>query len=114
MSFLRNWCIEAGRLKRRQESAGRRAILEDNLRLRNEPEALRTLSFAQPSLNIPEPDLYALWRKYPDLNAKDKMTKRNAWLKFIASSESDPYRIRNRRRGRAATRTDASRIATAH
>ncbi len=101
MSFLRNWCIEAGRLKRRQESAGRRAILEDNQRLRNEPEALRTLSFAQPSLNIPEPDLYALWRKYPDLNAKDKMTKRNAWLKFIASSESDPYRVRERRRSRA-------------
>lgn len=103
MSFLRNWCIEAGKLKRRRELPGRRAILEDNQRLRNEPEAIRNLSFAGPILNIPEPDLYALWRKYPDLNSRDKMTKRNAWLKFLGSSESDPYRIRERKRARANT-----------
>ena len=100
MSFLRNWCVEAGKLKRRLELPGRVAILEDNARLRNEPEAMRDLSFAGLSLNIPEPDLYALWRKYPDLNAPDTMTKRNAWLRFIGSSEADPYRVRNRTRNR--------------
>ena len=114
MSFLRNWCIEAGKLKRRRELPGRRAILEDNQRLRNEPEAVQNLSFAGPILNIPEPDLYALWRKYPDLNARDKMTKRNAWLKFLGSSESDPYRIRERKRSRAITPVNPGRISSAH
>ena len=103
--------MKAGKLKRRSELAGRFAILDDNQRLRNEPEAMRNLSFAGLALQIPEPDLYALWRKYPELNAPDKMTRRNAWIRFMGSSEADPYRVRQRRRNRAAPPVTRSQSA---
>ena len=113
MSFLESWCVKAGKLQRRSELAGRRFILDENAELRKQPEALRTLSFGQMALQIPSPDLRALWRKYPDLNAKNAATKRNAWLRFIASSESDPYRVRDRSRKRGASRSTvaADRLA---
>ena len=113
MSFLSNWLVKAGRLKRRSEASGRFAILDDNQRLRNEPEAMRTLSFAGLALQIPEPDLYALWRKYPELNAADKMTRRNAWIRFMGSAEADVYRVRQRRSRRAAPPV-TRRQSTAH
>lgn len=113
MSFLERWSVEAGKLKRRFESVGRRALLEENAELRKNPDALLDLSFMGLSLQIPEPDLYALWRKYPDLNAQDRMTKRNAWLLFIGSAEADPYRVRQRRSRRAGVPTTA-RASTAN
>lgn len=113
MSFLENWLVKAGQLKRKAELPGRFAILDENQELRRNPDAIQNLSFAGPCLQIPEPDLYALWRKYPELNVADKMTRRNAWLKFIGSSEADPYRVRERNRKRAAP-ANAGRISTAH
>ncbi len=111
MSFLSNWLVKAGKLKRRRELAGRFAILDDNQRLRNEPEAMQNLSFMGLSLQIPEPDLYALWRKYPELNAPDKMTRRNAWIRFMGSAEADPYRVHQRSRKRAAPPVTRSQSA---
>ena len=93
--------MQAGKLRRRLESVGRHAILDENAELRKQPEVLRDLSFMGLSLQIPEPDLYTLWARYPELRAPDKMTKRNAWLRFITSAEADPYRVRQRRAKRA-------------
>lgn len=112
MSFLEGWLVKAGQLKRRAELPGRFAILDDNQRLRNEPEAMQNLSFAGLALQIPEPDLYALWRKYPDLNSKHTHTRRNAWIRFMGSSESDPYRVRQRNRKRASPATASNRRAS--
>ena len=101
MSLFGNWCVQAGKLRRRLEAVGRHAILDENAELRKQPEVLRDLSFMGLSLQIPEPDLYTLWARYPELRAPDKMTKRNAWLRFITSAEADPYRVRKRRGKRA-------------
>ena len=72
----------------------RTAILERNHQLRINPGAQRDLSFARCVLSIPELDLYYLVKKYPDLQSNDKELKQKALAKFIASSESAPYKVR--------------------
>ena len=48
------------------------------------------------SLSVPFEDHAALVRKYPDLAAPDSRIRSAAWLKFMHSSESEPYRMRER------------------
>lgn len=90
--------IEQGQLVRKQTQADSDAIKNANAELRKNPDALRNLSFGALALKIPEIDLYVLWKKYPELNSTDRMTRRNAWRRFINSSEADPFRVRTRTR----------------
>ena len=72
----------------------RDAILERNHQLRINPGAQRDLSFARQVLSIPELDHYYLMKKYPDLQSTDAKVKQRALAKFMASSESAPYKVR--------------------
>lgn len=77
-----------------QDARSRKMILERNLRLRNEPGALRHLDHMGLELTIPEEDYYNLIKKYPDLNSKDHLTQSLAWKKFMGTAEAVPYRVR--------------------
>jgi hypothetical protein len=68
-------------------------ILQRNAKLRAEPGALRDLSFGRLALSIPYDDWKALRARYPELGARDVATRSAAWRRFIASSESLPYRV---------------------
>lgn len=46
------------------------------------------------ALNIPIPDMRALQLRYPDLASIDREIQLKAWKKFIASPESEPYKLR--------------------
>ena len=72
----------------------RTAILERNQRLRNAPDTLNDLSFGRVALSIPELDHYHLLKKYPDLGSNDREIKQRALAKFMASPESEPYKVR--------------------
>ena len=67
---------------------------ERNHQLRLNPGAQRDLSFGRQVLAIPELDHYHLLRKYPDLASHDAEIKQAALAKFMASSESAPYKVR--------------------
>lgn len=79
-----------------REQPSRSLILDQAQRLRNEPEALRPLSFGVWALTIPFEDLENLEAANPELKSTDKETRRRAWRKFIASPESLPYRVKER------------------
>lgn len=72
----------------------RQAILERNKQLRLNPGAQRDLTFGRQVLAIPELDHAILIKKYPDLASPDKDIKQRALAKFMASSESAPYKVR--------------------
>lgn len=72
----------------------RTAILERNQDLQRNPGALNDLSFGRWALSIPELDHYYLVKKYPDLQSHDKTVKAAALAKFMASTESAPYKVR--------------------
>ena len=113
--YRNQWMISAGKLFRRQTQPNRELLLERNAKLRREG-GLADLTFAGLELRIPEIDYYQLRKKYPDLNAPDGEIRTKAWRRFAASSEADPYRIRDRKGQRAhapvslrATTADRSR-----
>ena len=72
----------------------RAAILERNQQLRINPGAQQDLSFGRQVLAIPVLDDYLLKKKYPDLNSPDKQIREIALARFMASSESAPYKVR--------------------
>ena len=45
------------------------------------------------ALNIPDADYMRLCIGNPELKSKDAHTKSKAWLKFIRSPLSEPYRV---------------------
>lgn len=59
-------------------------------------QGTRDCSFGRLALQIPMADYYRLIRANPDLASKDAKTRTNAMLKFIASPESIPYRVRDK------------------
>ncbi len=71
-------------------------MLRENLELRNSGIKADGIGFGRAILQVPQLDLQRLWRKYPDLNCLDADIKTKAWLKFAASSESEPYRLQQR------------------
>ena len=52
----------------------------------------RTTQIGKSELLIPTLVLRQLKKKYPDLDSPDRMTKVRAWKKFLASTESKPWR----------------------
>lgn len=73
-------------------SPGSAAIIEQNALIRAEGLVTNKadLHFA---LSIPEFDYHLLVRANPDLEAPDRDIKGAAWKRYIASSESKPYRV---------------------
>ena len=67
-------------------------ILAENQKWRNEGLIKKRpdLHFA---ISMPEFEYYMLMRRYPDLDSKDSEICTKAWKKWIASSESRPYRV---------------------
>lgn len=78
---------------RSRTQPGRREILEFNQALRADPARIRRLKWAKPQLQIPELDLYRLKHLYPELDSPDAEIRLKAWKRFMASSESKPYRV---------------------
>ena len=95
-----SWKMEGTQLVRRVVQPSEPLILELNQQVRNDPGAVRKMEWAKPYLNIPTRALYALWKKYPDLKSLHSHTRTKAWLRFLRSSESDPYRLQHRSRAR--------------
>ena len=96
-----SWRFEGAQLVRKQTQPSRELILDHNAELKKNPGALQNLSFAGLELNIPVLDLIVLQKKYPALGSSIGQERKAAWLKFMGSSESDPYRVRDRRKKRA-------------
>lgn len=46
------------------------------------------------ALQIPEPDMRVLEIRFPELISPDHEIKLKAWQKFMASPESEPYKVR--------------------
>ena len=99
-AILSQWKVEQGHLVRKQTQPTEDLLLDSNAELRKNPGALRPLSFMGLELRIPELHYLRLVKKYPDLNSPDGLTRRNAWRKFMASAEADPYRVHDRVRVR--------------
>ena len=68
------------------------AVLDHNKEVMAQGGA-RSLSFGKAELCIPELVLAKLKKKYPDLAAPDMQIRVKAWKKFLASSESKPWRV---------------------
>ena len=69
-------------------------------------------SFAPDSmmeLQIPEMAYHLLIRKHPDLGSNDNDIATKAWKKFIASSESKPYRVKKKRAQITQSQTSPAR-----
>jgi hypothetical protein len=76
------------------EQPAERLILETNAELQKmEPMADRE-GLGRWALSVPMLEMENLRRKYPALRSRDPMERSRAWLKFIASDESKPYRVR--------------------
>ena len=74
----------------------RSRILRGNAVLANMP-ARDMSGIGRIQLRIPDQDLAALYRKYPELAAPDKEIQKRAWARFAKSSESQPYRVNHRK-----------------
>jgi hypothetical protein len=72
----------------------RTAILERNKALQNAPGSINDLSFGRLALSWPELDYHYWIKKYPDMASDDRAIRDAALAKFMASSESIPYRVR--------------------
>jgi hypothetical protein len=73
-----------------------RLILETNAELRKcEPMADRE-GLGRWALSVPFLKWIELRRKYPDLASTSSAVKSRAWLRFIASDESLPFKVRER------------------
>ena len=70
----------------------RGAILRENEYLRN-TQGVRKTDVLRLALQIPEDDHAALVRINPALASKDAKERTAAWLAFIKSPESLPYRV---------------------
>ena len=95
------WKLEGGELVRITTQASEDPILERNRELRKNPGALRSLDSMGLELTIPELHYWRLVKKYPELGSVNAATKTAAWKRLMRSSESDPYRVNDRRRQRA-------------
>jgi len=89
--LLREVYAECGGVTGRLSQPGREAILEKNARAQIE-RPNRDLTFGRMVLNIPFLDRHVLRTTHPELDAPDKEIRTAAWVKFIASSESRPFR----------------------
>jgi hypothetical protein len=77
---------------------GRELILEANRSAVNDRSA-RTMGWGEPVLRIPTVDYEMLKQSHPQLFQGDAQQKRAAWVQFLNSAESVPFRVRPKRGG---------------
>ena len=90
---IRDTFTTAGEIVSRMFQPSRMTILEGNKRIRNDAK-LRKLESMEWALRIPEIDFHQLILANPDLDSVDNEIKRLAWVKYIQSAESMPYKVR--------------------
>lgn len=56
-------------------------------------ERVNTVPFGRVVMNIPIPDMQVINLRYPDTASPDAEIRRRAWDRFLASPESEPYRV---------------------
>ncbi len=84
--------FESGHLVQENTQPSRKQVLSEVQDRRNHPELMRKLEFGVAALTIPQLDFQRLCKIYPDLICPDGHTQTTAWRKFMASSESEPFR----------------------
>lgn len=85
------------------EQPERGLILDANKAITNDRRARKLKhDWAAPHLRIPLVDLQLLRQANPELSSTDTQVQRRAWLKFYASPESAPYRVRVKAGGATA------------
>ena len=72
----------------------RQAILARNQELRKDPAALKKLDWGRWVLSIPHLDLFNFKKRHPDLFDGAPEDRKRALAKFMASPESEPYKVR--------------------
>lgn len=78
------------------EQPGREGVLEAVRATRHEHPVADRPGLGRWGLSVPFEDWLRLRDKYPDLASVDARIKSRAWLRFMASDESVPYRMRDR------------------
>ena len=78
-----------GTVSSRLRQVDRDRIMETTQQRRG---SARKLDWGRLVLTIPVVDLARIKDRYPELRAPDAETRNRAWQRFIASSESAPYR----------------------
>lgn len=72
----------------------RGAILERNKQLRNDTnKPINDLSFGRVMLSFPEIDYWHIRKRWPDMFEGDALNRKRGLQKFLASPESEPYRV---------------------
>lgn len=84
--------VTLSNLPNRGGDADRPRILTLNQAKRN-GERVNTVPFGRVVLNIPIPDMQVINLRYPDTASPDNEIRARAWDKFLASPESEPYRV---------------------
>jgi hypothetical protein len=72
----------------------RSAIMDRNAELQKNPGALNDLSFGRLAVSVPELDWHQITERNPDLISPDHEIRNRALAKWLASSESAPYKVR--------------------
>lgn len=88
--------VEGGMAYNRLTQVGRNEIMDTLAELRKNPGAIRNMDSMGWELSIPFEDYYRIIAINPDLQASCAATRRAAWLKFMGTAESAPYRVRPR------------------
>lgn len=94
--FRQGLWIRDGRVTHAWEQPGRVGILEAVAATRREHPVADRPGFGRWALSVPLEDHAQLVRKYPELGSPDARIRSAAWLRFIKSPESAPYRMRDR------------------
>jgi hypothetical protein len=79
-----------------REQPDRAAILESVKTMRQEAATKDAPGFGRWALSIPFEDWISLREKYPELASPDAKIKSRAYLRFMRSAESLPFRVRER------------------
>lgn len=93
----RTW-VDGDQLVNEWEQPSRSLILEANRQAATDRDA-RTMGWGEPVLRIPQVDYELLKQSHPQLFQGDAQQKRAAWVRFLNSPESAPYRVRPKRGG---------------
>lgn len=75
-------------------------ILKRNQELRNNPGALRDLSFGSLVASIPFVDYFGLRQKYPELRSPDAKIRSKKMIQILKSLEGAEYLVKNKKQGR--------------
>lgn len=86
------WTPGSNRWDVRLFQPSRDLILERNRAVRNEG-VMKQREGLRVAMTIPWLDYWQLVKANPALKSHDKDEKRLAWTKFLASPESEPYRV---------------------